>query len=118
MKPLSKESLDQALSLLAEVFLRRGLLRWQYCVGNTALQAARHFKTRVLLPACRGVGIRLTDIPDMLERLRGAGVELVEVVGAARHEDLWVPAEDLEEFNRQIRGLIEVIAEFHAEPRA
>lgn len=53
-------------------------LATDYCVGNTALQAARHFKTRVLLPACRGVGINPTDIPDMLARLRGAGVELVE----------------------------------------
>jgi 8-oxo-dGTP pyrophosphatase MutT (NUDIX family) len=41
-----------------------------------------------------------------------------QVVGAARHEELWVPAAELEEFNRQIRGPIEVIAEFRAEPRA
>ncbi len=39
-----------------------------------------------------------------------------QVVGAARHEELWVPATELEEFNRQIRGPIEVIAEFRAEP--
>ena len=53
-------------------------LATDYCVGNTALQAARHFKTRVLLPACRGVGIKPNDVPDMLERLRDAGVELIE----------------------------------------
>lgn len=41
-----------------------------------------------------------------------------QVVGRALHEELWVPSEELEEFNRQIRGPIEVIAEFHAEPRA
>jgi 8-oxo-dGTP pyrophosphatase MutT (NUDIX family) len=41
-----------------------------------------------------------------------------QVVGTARHEELWVPAEELEAFNRHIRGLIEVISEFHAEPRA
>jgi nicotinamidase/pyrazinamidase len=52
-------------------------LATDYCVGNTALQAARHFKTRVLLPACRGVGLKPTDVPEMLERLRLAGVELV-----------------------------------------
>lgn len=40
-----------------------------------------------------------------------------QVVGNARHEELWVPSEQLEEFNRQICGQIEVIAEFLAEPR-
>ena len=35
-----------------------------------------------------------------------------QVVGAAIHEELWVPAEELDEFNRNIVGLIEVISEF------
>ncbi len=34
----------------------------------------------------------------------------VHTVGAARHQELWVPAEELEEFNRHITGLIEVTA--------
>src|SRR3989475_1327645 len=38
-------------------------------------------------------------------------------VGAAVHKELWVPAEELEEFNRKIVGDIEVIAEFHVPPR-
>ena len=33
------------------------------------------------------------------------------IVGADYHEELWVPAEELEEFNRHIVGTIEVIAE-------
>ena len=53
-------------------------LATDYCVGTTALQAARHFKTRVLLAGCRGVGLKATDVPEMLDRLRTAGVELVE----------------------------------------
>ncbi|MFH1498648.1 MAG: nicotinamidase [Verrucomicrobiota bacterium] len=53
-------------------------LATDYCVGTTALQAAPHFKTRVLLPGCKGVGIKPDDIPNMLMRLREAGVELVE----------------------------------------
>ena len=40
----------------------------------------------------------------------------VQTVGASRHQELWVPAEDLEELNRQIVGSIEVIASFGAEP--
>lgn len=35
-----------------------------------------------------------------------------QIVGARRHEELWVPAEELEVFNDNIEGLIEVIAEF------
>ncbi len=37
----------------------------------------------------------------------------VQTVGASVHQEYWIPAEDLETFNRNIVGLIEVIAEFH-----
>ncbi len=35
-----------------------------------------------------------------------------QVVGAKMHAELWVPAEELEEFNQHIVGLIEVVSEF------
>ncbi|MEO1135722.1 MAG: hypothetical protein AAFW68_03800 [Pseudomonadota bacterium] len=35
-----------------------------------------------------------------------------KVVGGAQHEELWVPAEQLEEFNSKIAGKIEVIRKF------
>ncbi len=35
-----------------------------------------------------------------------------KVVGGRRHEELWIPAEELEEFNGHIVGAIEVVAEF------
>ena len=37
----------------------------------------------------------------------------VHTVGSSIHKEYWIPAEDLEEFNRNIVGKIEVIAEFH-----
>lgn len=40
-----------------------------------------------------------------------------QVVGSAIHRELWIPAEDLSELNRNIVGNIEVIAEFHSERR-
>lgn len=52
-------------------------LATDYCVGTTALQAAPLFRTRVLLPACKGVGLAADDIPAILTRLTAAGVELV-----------------------------------------
>lgn len=39
----------------------------------------------------------------------------VKTVGARRHQELWVPAEQLPEFNKHIVGLIEVIATFTSE---
>jgi hypothetical protein len=41
----------------------------------------------------------------------------VHTVGGRMHMELWVPAEDLDEFNRHISGKIEVVAEFHSEAR-
>ncbi len=38
----------------------------------------------------------------------------VHQVGSAIYQEYWIPAEDLEEFNRNIVGLIEVVAEFHS----
>lgn len=38
----------------------------------------------------------------------------VENVGGHIHNELWVPAEELEEFNSQIIGKVEVISEFKA----
>lgn len=38
-----------------------------------------------------------------------------QIVGASIHRELWIPAEDLSEFNRHLVGNIEVIAEFHPE---
>jgi hypothetical protein len=37
-----------------------------------------------------------------------------KVVGGSEHEELWVPAEELDEFNGEIVGTIEVIHEFRA----
>ena len=36
----------------------------------------------------------------------------VQTAGARVHQELWVPAAELNQFNRHIQGLIELIAEF------
>lgn len=38
----------------------------------------------------------------------------VQTVGSRIHQELWVPAEELDEFNRNIVGLIEVVAEYRS----
>ena len=40
----------------------------------------------------------------------------IQTVGAKIHRELWVPAEDLAEFNRHIVGRIELVASFGATP--
>jgi len=36
----------------------------------------------------------------------------IQTVGGTVHQELWIPAEELDELNRNIVGLIEVIAEY------
>jgi len=38
----------------------------------------------------------------------------VQTVGGSVHQELWVPTEELDEFNRHIVGPIEVVASFGA----
>lgn len=38
-----------------------------------------------------------------------------KIVSGATHEEYWIPAEELEEFNRNIVGKIEVIADFRGD---
>ena len=41
----------------------------------------------------------------------------VHYAGGRAHQEYWIPAEDLPVFNQNIVGPIEVIAEFHRDPR-
>jgi hypothetical protein len=41
----------------------------------------------------------------------------VQTVGGEVHKELWVPAEELDEFNRHIHGKIQIVAEFHRESK-
>lgn len=40
----------------------------------------------------------------------------IQTVGSRVHQELWVPADELEEFNANIVGLIEVVAAFQGGP--
>lgn len=44
-----------------------------------------------------------------------AGQFPVQVVGGREHQELWVPAAELPEFNRHIQGRIEVVASYYGE---
>lgn len=55
-----------------------------------------------------GFVTRFAVLDDVLARYER------RVVGARRHAEHWIPAEELDEFNDAIVGLIEVIAEYRS----
>jgi hypothetical protein len=42
----------------------------------------------------------------------------IKIVGGSEHQEYWIPAEELSEFNANIIGKIEVIAKYEGEQRA
>ncbi len=69
-----------------------------------ATQIARDWNTKS--GARRGFVTRFRVRADYLQHFD------VQTAGGAQHQEYWIPAEDLAEFNRNIVGSIEVIAEF------
>ena len=73
-----------------------------------AVKIARDWNTRYNAERC-GFVTRFSVSADFLARYE------VRTVGGSEHQEYWIPAEDLEEFNRHIIGTIDVIAEYRAE---
>src|SRR5687767_10022887 len=59
----------------------------------------------------RGYVTRFQVDTDFLARYE------VQTVGASHHQEYWIPAEELEEFNQNIVGEIEVIGEIRGEDK-
>jgi hypothetical protein len=74
-----------------------------------ATQIARDWNAKYNMPKV-GYVTRFAVHAEYLARYE------VQKVGSAIHQEYWIPAEDLAEFNRNIVGPIEVIAEFRREP--
>src|SRR5262245_60494512 len=70
-----------------------------------ATQIARDWNVKA---SGSGYVTRFTVCAEYVARFPG------QRAAGATHEELWVPAEDLPEFNRHIIGLIEFIAAFHS----
>jgi len=68
-----------------------------------ATQIARDWNTR---DGGRGYVLRFQVESDYLDRFP------VQQAGARIHQEYWIPAEELEEFNRHIVGPIEIVREF------
>ena len=70
-----------------------------------------------LIPLSDGAG-EVTAVGDCVTRfaVKKSFMDryVVHQVGAAHHTEWWIPAEDLDELNRNIVGLIEVVREYRA----
>ena len=89
-------------------------LDWQpifYPVLNYeyAVQIARNWNTKDAASGYIGFVTAFEMDTDYLSQYEE------QVVGRNLHRELWIPSEDLAELNRNIVGLIEVIAEFGPE---
>ena len=71
-----------------------------------AIQIARDWNTKDAASGYAGYVTRFRVRTDFLARYP------VQTVGARMHQELWIPAEELDELNANIVGLIEVTAEF------
>ncbi|MGC2450930.1 MAG: hypothetical protein WA477_25015 [Candidatus Sulfotelmatobacter sp.] len=71
-----------------------------------AVQIARDWNTRDEASGFEGYVLKFEARTEFLTRYE------VHVVGASKHREYWIPAANLEEFNRNIIGAIEVIHEF------
>jgi hypothetical protein len=76
-----------------------------------AVQIARDWNTRDAASGHVGYVTRFAVDREYLARYP------VQRAGSKEHLEYWIPAEDLEDFNRHIVGAIEVIAEFRPEQR-
>ncbi|HEY7781561.1 MAG TPA: hypothetical protein VIC85_15240 [Ktedonobacterales bacterium] len=74
-----------------------------------ATQIARDWNARRAEGGYRGYVTRFRVRADFLARYA------VQTVGSKVHQEYWIPAEDLPDFNASIVGRIEVIAEFQGE---
>jgi hypothetical protein len=73
-----------------------------------ATQIARDWNTRDAASGNRGFVLRFSVAKDFLDRYD------VHRVGARGHDEYWIPSDELADFNANLVGEIEVVAEFSA----
>jgi hypothetical protein len=71
-----------------------------------ATQIARDWNTKDANSGFAGYVLRFDVLSAFLNHYE------IHTVGNSRHQEYWIPAADLDQFNRSIVGLIEVISEY------
>jgi hypothetical protein len=73
---------------------------------NYAVQIARDWNTKDAASGYIGYVTRFRVYKTFLNQYP------IQTVGSSKHQEYWIPAADLPQFNQNIKGSIEVIAEF------
>ncbi|HTT17694.1 MAG TPA: hypothetical protein VMG82_02035 [Candidatus Sulfotelmatobacter sp.] len=73
-----------------------------------AVEIARDWNTRDEASGYEGFVLKFDVRAEFLSRYD------VHVVGDSKHREYWIPAADLDQFNRSIVGTIEVVREFRS----
>jgi hypothetical protein len=108
-RPVGRKEMDLIQDAGFRAFPPR--LSWQpifYPVLNEsyAVQIARDWNTKDAASGYVGYVTRFVVNSGYLSKYD------VQVVGGSEHQEYWIPAEELDEFNAKIVGAIEVIVEF------
>jgi hypothetical protein len=74
-----------------------------------ANQIARDWNTKESKSGFAGFVTQFNIEPDYLKQFE------VHTVGSSTHRELWIPAEQLEEFNQQIQGFIKLTEAYYGE---
>ncbi|WP_420125612.1 hypothetical protein [Longimicrobium sp.] len=74
-----------------------------------AVQIARDWNAKDAASGFVGYVTRFEVRSDFLARYP------IETAGARKHQEYWIPAEEMDAFNDAIVGMIEVVAEFRGE---
>lgn len=82
-----------------------------YPVANEeyAVAIARDWNAKDAASGCVGYGTRFRVRSDFLARYP------IEAAGVRRHQEYWIPAEEMDALHAAIVGPIEVVAEFRGE---
>ena len=111
-RPVGQKELDLIIASGYKAFPPR--LEWQpifYPVMNEpyAIQIASEWNTKDPFSGYAGY-VTAFDLPaDYLKQFP------IQNVGGDIHNELWVPAERLEEFNKEIIGMIRIVQSFYGE---
>lgn len=74
-----------------------------------AVQIARDWNTKDAASGYVGYVTRFRVRADFISRYQ------IQTVGSSMHQEYWIPAEELDQFNQNIVGSVEVIAEFRSD---
>ena len=110
-RPVGRKELDLIQDARFRAFPPR--LSWQpifypVLTEDYAIKIARDWNTKDVASDYVGYVTRFEVKTEYLSRYD------VQTVGGSEHQEYWIPADELDEFNANIVGLIEVIAEFIA----